>query len=272
MTHAPVLFVSHGSPMFAIEPGCIGAQLQALGRSLAPLLRAVLVVSPHWQSEGLRVSTTARPATLHDFGGFPAALYQRQYPVDGAPDCARATLAVLADAGFAAVADPQRGLDHGAWVPLLHLFPQAQLPVYQVSMPHDLDSAGAHRLGAALAPLRAQGVLLLASGSLTHNLGEYRRPRSDAGYVDAFADWIHAAVLHDDRSALLDWERRAPQARRAHPSIEHFLPLLVALGASASGEAVRWFDGGGVRDGILRMDACGWSLPDAGVVAGPSSC
>lgn len=267
MDRAPVLFVSHGSPLFALEPGSVGAALTALGRALKPGLQAVAVVSPHWQTRGLWVSSAQRPATLHDFGGFPAPLYQLQYPAAGAPAVAERTLAALAAAGLRAQPDARRGLDHGAWVPLRHLFPDAGLSVLQISLPADLDSAGALRLGAALAPLRELGVLLLGSGSLTHNLGEFRRPLADRDYVDAFGEWVQAAVQRDDRVALGDWEQRAPHARRAHPTTEHFLPLLVALGATTVGETAAWIDGGGIRDGVLRMDGCGWGLP--GPAPGP---
>ena len=153
MTIAPSLFISHGSPMFAVLPGELGSRLGVLGARLQDV-RAIAVVSPHWQTRGVRVAMNARPGTIHDFGGFPPALYQLQYPVEGAPDVATDAAHLLVGAGFDVALDPGRGLDHGAWVPLRHLLPQANIPAFQVSMPFDLDVAGALRLGAALAPLR----------------------------------------------------------------------------------------------------------------------
>ena len=152
---APVLFISHGAPTFALEPGLLGPQLTALGAQLADI-RAVLVVSPHWQTRGVKVMATAQPETVHDFGGFASALYDLHYPAAGHPALAAEVAQLLAEAGWPVAVDGQRGLDHGAWVPLRHLLPDAQLPVFQVSLPHDLDTAGALRLGQALAPLRAR--------------------------------------------------------------------------------------------------------------------
>jgi 4,5-DOPA dioxygenase extradiol len=168
MTTAPSLFVSHGSPMFALEPGLLGPALQRIGRAL-PDLAAVVIVSPHWQTQGVRVATTSAPETIHDFGGFPPPLYALQYTPPGAPTLAVDVVRMLADAGFAASIDAHRGLDHGAWVPMRYLKPDADVPVFQVSLPHDLDTAGALRLGQALAPLRAPGVLVVGSGRHTHN-------------------------------------------------------------------------------------------------------
>lgn len=261
MTRAPALFVSHGSPMFALEPGVLGPRLQQLGRAL-PQVRAILVVSPHWQTRGVRVATTAAPETIHDFGGFPEPLYALQYTPPGAPAVAEAALRLLRQAGFEANADPDRGLDHGAWVPLRYLKPDADVPVLQVSLPHDLDAAGALRLGRALAPLRDAGVLVVGSGSLTHNLYEFRQHVRDPEYAQAFADWVAAAVARREVAALADYRARAPHAARAHPSEEHYLPLLVALGASHDDEAGARIEGG-LTDGVLSMDGFGFGLPEA---------
>jgi len=258
MDRQPSLFVSHGSPMFALEPGMLGPNLGRLGGTLRALA-AVAVVSPHWQTRGVRVAATAAPETIHDFGGFPAALYRLQYPAPGAPDFAVEALSLLRQAGFEASLDPQRGLDHGAWVPLLHLLPRAEVPVFQVSMPHDLDAAGALRLGQALAPLRERGVLVLGSGSLTHNLHEFRRHIHDPEYAQQFADWVNEAVLARDARALADYRRRAPHAARAHPSEEHYLPLLVAVGACLPGDDARRIEGG-MTHGVLSMDSFAFGL------------
>lgn len=252
---APALFVSHGSPMFALQPGRLGPMLQQLGREL-DRLTAILVVSPHWQTPGLEVGAAAAPATIHDFGGFPPPLYALQYRPPGAPMLAAEVAALLGDAGHPVRLDPTRGLDHGVWVPLRYLKPAADVPVLPLSMPHALDAAGALRLGRALAPLRARGVMVVGSGSLTHNLYEYRRQPDDPEYARTFADWIGAAVRRGEVDALVDYRRRAPQAARAHPTEEHYLPLLLALGAAGTDEAVRL--DGGLSEGILSMDAYVW--------------
>lgn len=258
MTRSPALFISHGSPMFALEPGLLGPNLARLGQSLDDV-RAIVVVSPHWQTRGVQVMATAMPETIHDFGGFPAPLYQLQYPVAGDPQLAQEVLRLLDAAGLAVVANDHRGLDHGAWVPLRHLRPQGDIPVLQVSMPHDLDADGALRLGRVLAPLRGQGVLVIGSGSLTHNLYEFRQHISDPEYAQAFADWVRDAVARRDVEALVDYRRRAPHAARAHPTEEHFLPLLVALGASNDDDASTVIEGG-MTYGTLSMDSFGWGL------------
>ncbi len=241
----PTLFVSHGAPLFAIEAGESGPALARWGAGLQalraadgqqPALRAVVVMSPHWTAPGARVMTHPQPPTWHDFGGFPPALYELQYPAPGAPALAEQVLGLLARAGIAAEADARRPLDHGAWVPLLHLFPRADVPVLQVALPQRWGPAEVMALGAALAPLRAQGVLLLGSGSMTHNLAEFfGGAREPAPYVLAFSRWVEDAITRGDRAALLDYRAQAPHAHRAHPSDDHFLPLFFALGAAGWG-------------------------------------
>ena len=261
MTRAPALFVSHGSPMFALLPGMLGPNLAALGRQLDGL-QAIVVVSPHWQTRRVRVTATTAPETIHDFGGFPAALYTLQYTPPGAPALADEIIALLGAAGIEADLDPGRGLDHGAWVPLRHMKPGADIPVVQVSLPIDTDTAGALQLGQALAPLRDRGVLVLGSGSLTHNLHEFRQEVRDPEYAQAFADWAADAVARRDIDALVDYRARAPFAARAHPTEEHYLPLLVAIGASDASETgtlVR----GGMTDGVLSMDSFLFGAPNA---------
>jgi 4,5-DOPA dioxygenase extradiol len=222
-------------------------------------LRAIVVVSPHWQTDGIRVGAATLPATIHDFGGFPAPLYQVQYTPPGDPALAAEIVQLLSEAGLAARLDPARGLDHGAWVPLRYLKPDADVPVVPVSMPHDLDAAGALRLGRALAPLRERGVLVVGSGSLTHNLYEFRQHIRDPEYAQAFADWIASAVTGRDDEALVQYRERAPHAVRAHPSEEHFLPLLVAVGASDAGDARMRIEGGMTHE-VLSMDSFGFGL------------
>lgn len=256
---APALFVSHGSPMFALEPGLLGPNLAALGDRI-DRPAAILVVSPHWQTGGVRVTATSAPETIHDFGGFPAALYALQYTPPGDPALAQDVVALLRAAGFDAGADPGRGLDHGAWVPLRYLAPRADVPVLQVSLPIGIDTAGALRLGEALAPLRERGVLVIGSGSLTHNLYEFRQHVRDPDYAQAFADWVADAVARRDVEALVEYRRQAPFAGRAHPTEEHYLPLLVALGASRDDEPGTLVPGGMTHE-VLSMDSFGFGLP-----------
>ena len=260
MTKTPVFFISHGAPTFALEPGQLGPRLQALGQALSDV-KAVLVVSPHWQTHQAVAMTTASPATVHDFGGFASELYTLQYPAQGHPQLALEAARLLSRAGFEAGVDEQRGLDHGAWVPLRYLRPDADLPVFQVSMPISLNTASALRLGQALAPLREQGVLIVASGSLTHNLYEFRGPTTQvAPYAVEFVDWARQAVIDHDVEKLLTYRQLAPHAARAHPSEEHFLPLLVAMGARTDDEPAQVIEGG-ILYGMLSMESYSWGLP-----------
>ena len=256
---APSIFISHGSPMFALEPGLLGPNLRAIGQSLRGIA-AVLAVSPHWQTRGVRVGSSAAPETIHDFGGFPPPLYQLQYPAPGAPALARDAAELLVQAGFEVALDERRGLDHGAWVPLRYLFPDADVPVFQVSLPQHIDAAGALRLGQALAPLRERGVLVVGSGSLTHNLYEFRQHIRDPEYAQQFVDWVRDAIAARDVEALLDYRRRAPHGERAHPTEEHYLPLLVAVGASSGTDTAQLVEGG-MTYGVLSMDSFAFGLP-----------
>lgn len=261
MNTAPVFFVSHGAPTFAIEPGLLGPRLKALGKQLSGVT-AVLVVSPHWQARDVRVMTTAVPETVHDFGGFPSALYDLQYPAVGHPRYAAEAGRLLADAGFVVGMDDRRGLDHGAWVPMRYLLPGADVPVFQVSMPHALDTASAFRFGRALAPIRESGVMIVGSGSMTHNLYEFRQSGSDAAdYASEFTQWIRQAVTSNDIERLVNYRQLAPHAQRAHPTEEHFLPLLVALGARTNRETTLVMDGG-ITNGVLSMESYAWGLAD----------
>ncbi len=259
MSQAPVFFISHGAPTFALEPGLLGPQLKMLGAQLTQV-NAVLVVSPHWQTRDVRVATTPKPETVHDFGGFPAELYTLQYPARGQPERANAAANLLTTAGFATGLDERRGLDHGAWVPLYHLLPHADVPIFQVSMPLSLTTAQAVDMGRALAPLRAQGVVIVASGSMTHNLYEIRQPDAKPeAYAQEFASWVRTAVLAHAVKPLINYRTEAPHATRAHPTEEHFLPLLVALGALQAGDSVQVLDGG-ITHGVLSMESYAWGM------------
>lgn len=253
----PVLFVSHGSPMFALEAGETGPALTRWGQALRqrhPGLRGVVILSPHWMAHGVEVMAHAQPPTWHDFGGFPPALYRLQYPAPGAPVLAQQVQAQLAQAGIAATLNPERPLDHGAWVPLMHLLPQADVPVVQLALPVDADARAVYALGQALQDLRSQGVLLVGSGSMTHNLREFfGGERQAASYVVEFSRWVEQQVQAGAIDALLDWQQQAPHALRAHPTDEHFLPLYFALGAGAG--STPHYLSREVMYGMLAMDA-----------------
>jgi 4,5-DOPA dioxygenase extradiol len=255
MNKMPALFVSHGAPTYALDPGLAGAQLRQLGQILGKP-RAVVIVSPHWMTRGIAITATGSPQTIHDFGGFPQPLYSVQYPAPGDPQLAWQIQQILADQGWASELDPQRGLDHGAWVPLLHLYPDADVPTVQVSLPLDTDEASALALGRALAPLAQQGVLIIGSGSLTHNLYEVRldNPNAQAAaYAAEFVAWVRQAVVAGDVARVQQTLKIAPHAHRAHPTTEHFLPLLVAVGAGST-QAVTVLDGG-IQHSVLAMES-----------------
>ena len=235
-TVVPALYVSHGAPLFAVDAGETGPALTRWGQGLRaqfPALRGVVVMSPHWMARTPQVMTGPQPATWHDFGGFPPALYQLQYPAPGAPALAQEVLALLQAADVPAQGDAQRPFDHGAWVPLMHLFPEADLPVVQVALPVGAGPAEVYAMGAALRDLRSQGVLVMGSGSMTHNLAEFfGGEREPAPYVLEFSRWIESALERGDLKALLNYRSQAPHAERAHPTDDHFLPLFFALGAA----------------------------------------
>ena len=258
-TPMPSLFVSHGAPTFAIEPGRAGAALGALGRHL-PRPLAVVVISPHWMTSGpVRVTLAERPATVHDFSGFPAPLYRLQYPAPGQPQVAQRVLQLLNAAGWPAQPDATRGLDHGAWVPMLHLYPRADVPVFQVSLPSRLDAERAWAFGQALAPLADEGVLICGSGSLTHNLhayfrGNYPKDAAAPDWVRDFDEWVLERAQAGDLDAISHYDSAGPFARENHPSPEHFLPFPFAFGAGgegARGERIHTSS----QSGVLMLDA-----------------
>ena len=266
---APSLFISHGSPMFAVQPGRLGAQLNRVGQTLRGL-NAILVVSPHWQTSSshsgptLRVSAVLEPQTIHDFFGFPPILYDLQYAASGSPEIAARVVTVLANAGFSVELDAKQGLDHGVWVPLMHLLPDAQVPVICVSLPLDATPKMAFEIGQAVASLREGGIAILGSGSMTHNLSEFRGAQSleASPYVTAFTQWVRSKVSVRDTARLLEYREQAPSAVRAHPTEEHFLPLFVAYGASGESDSFEVLETE-VRHGMLSMESYAWGLNDS---------
>lgn len=229
----PSLFISHGSPMLALEPGASGPALARLAAQL-PRPRAIVVMSAHWETTELRVTSNPHPPTWHDFGGFPAALYAVQYPAPGDPQLAEQVRQRLNEAGLPTTLDAKRPFDHGAWVPLSLMYPAADIPVVQVSLPSQHGPAYQQQVGQALAALREEGVLLIGSGSITHNLRELdwqAGPESVEPWALAFRDWMIDKLAAGDTPALHDYRRQAPFAVRNHPSDEHLLPLYFARGA-----------------------------------------
>ncbi len=256
-TILPTLFVPHGAPTFILRPGAAGAALVQVAASL-PRPRAIIIVSAHWDTRNPTVGFADRLETIHDFRGFPEPLYTIRYPATGCREAAALVQAALQQAGFAADADDQRGLDHGAWIPLQLMFPDADVPVIPLSIQSQAGPEHHLRLGRALAPLVRQGFLLIASGNLTHNLGDYQLASRDGGatpaYVREFSNWVWQQLASGDTSALLDYRSRAPDAPRAHPTDEHLLPLYVALGAAGDTPSVTRLHAG-IDDYVIAMDA-----------------
>ena len=238
----PALFLSHGSPDTAIADTLAAAWLRQLAREL-PRPRAIVVASAHFEVEGgVAVSADPEPETIHDFGGFAPELYAMDYPAPGEPELARRIAADLTAAGFVSKAVDRRGFDHGVWVPLKLIYPDADIPVVSVSVDPAQGPEHHFRLGRALAGLGAKGVLVIGSGSFTHNLGEaFRALRAGQrtldvpSWVSDFTAWMGERLAANDVAALLDYRRAAPFAARNHPTDEHLLPLYVAMGAA--GEA-----------------------------------
>lgn len=261
MTRLPTLFISHGSPMLAIDDSPARRFLLTLGKTL-PRPNAIVVVSAHWESTGApAVGLAPQPETIHDFGGFPAELFAIQYPAPGAPAVAERAAELLQQAGFSVMRNADRGLDHGAWVPLRLMYPDADIPVTQVSVLAGATPAEHEKMGKALAALRDEGVLIIGSGSLTHNLYEFRGRAIDApapSWVSDFGAWMMARLLANERESLLDYRRQAPSAERNHPTEEHLLPLFVARGAAgenAKAERVH----ASYEYGVLAMDVYAFS-------------
>lgn len=256
MTQQDALFVSHGSPMLALQDGPAHQFLKGLERKLDGVT-AILVASAHWETAGIEISAATHPETIHDFSGFPRPLYEMRYPAPGAPDLARRAQAALAEAGLSATLSPDWGLDHGAWAPLTLMRPAADIPVAQISIQPYKSPAHHLAVGAALRKLRDEGVLILGSGAITHNLREFRGQGPDAPaapWAESFADWVAEKAEAGDLDALAEFEAEAPQAARNHPSTEHFLPLFVALGARSTGGAIERLHRS-FTYGVLSMDA-----------------
>lgn len=222
----PVLFVGHGNPMNALGQNEFAVGWRSLVEDL-PVPKAVLCVSAHWETRGALVGGAARPATIHDFYGFPEALYKMTYPCPGSPGTASRVRRLVTEAGT----DPDRGLDHGAWAVLCHMFPAADVPVLQLSLPAALPAQDHFRLGLSLAPLRDEGVLVVGSGNLVHNLpmADMRAGAEPYGWALRFDQLAAELILAGDSDRLVRYQSLGPDAKLAIPTNEHYLPLLYAL-------------------------------------------
>jgi len=256
MTKLPALYVSHGSPNLALTPQTPAHQfLKRLGESL-PRPKAILMVSAHFTTRMPVIGTSAHPQMIYDFGGFPKPLYEMVYRAPGAPEVAKRAGQLLAKAGMEVAEDPDRGYDHGVWVPLQIMFPDADIPIGQLSMQPLEDARHHYRMGQALAPLRDEGVLIVASGSMTHNLRAIQRgglSSEPPAWVMEFTDWMYDHLTSGDRKSVLDAIDVAPSAQQNHPYDDHLLPLFVAMGASGAEESIKRLHSS-FEYGVLAMD------------------
>ncbi len=252
----PTLFVSHGAPDLVLRDVPARHFLQGLAAThLRP--RAVIAVTAHWETPHIMVGAAPHPQTIHDFGGFDDRLYQMRYPAPGDPDLAARAANLLRSAGLPCGVDNNRGFDHGVWVPLSLMYPAADIPVVPISIQSDLGPSHHLQVGRALASLRHEDVLILASGSFTHDLRRFRGQNIASAVpadVDAFAEWMSSALTDGRMDDVLNYRARAPHATANHPTDEHLLPLFVALGAAGpDAHAVRTHTSS--TYGFLRMDA-----------------
>ena len=232
----PALFLSHGAPTLAMANNAFThswAEIAVvLGRP-----ESILVVSAHWDTPFPAVTAAKRLETIHDFGGFPEALYRMRYEPPGAPMLATRAGELLAAIGQAPAVDPDRGIDHGGWVPLRWMYPDADIPVTQLSIQSELGARHHLEIGRALALLRDEGVLVIGSGGIVHNLGELDwepGERAPMPWAAAFAEWMADKTAQGADDELADYRKLAPNAERAHPTEDHLVPFFVALGAGGA--------------------------------------
>ena len=256
MQRFPTFFLSHGSPMHALDPGGAGKAWRAVADSL-PKPRAILMVSAHWETSLPMLTGGAQLKTIHDFGGFAEPLYKLRYDAPGSPEVAEETAGLLRNAGITSSINGCRGIDHGAWVPLRWMYPAIDVPVVQLSVQPGLGTPHHLQMGRALQPLTERGVLVIGSGHVTHNLGDWMMSHGalqPLPYVTAFSRWLQDRLASDDEPELLAYRDQAPEAARAHPTEEHFLPLYVALGAAGAAPTSRRIYSG-MEGAALSMDA-----------------
>jgi 4,5-DOPA dioxygenase extradiol len=232
---APALFVAHASPMLALEREGHARALSAFGERF-PNPAGIAIVSAHWEAPGpIRVTAAPRPSLIYDFGGFPRPLYEMTYPAPGSPALAIEIVGMLGQAGIAAVPEQRRGWDHGVWIPLRLLYPDASVPVVEISLPVPREPELVAEVGKALAPLRDRGILLVGSGGIVHNLRLAQLDRKEGpadGWARRFDDWVREKVERRDLPGLASYRERAPYAERAVAESEHFDPLFFPFGAA----------------------------------------
>ncbi|HVD97317.1 MAG TPA: 4,5-DOPA dioxygenase extradiol [Cytophagaceae bacterium] len=249
----PVLFIGHGSPMNAIQENSFTAALRKTGARL-PKPKAIMVVSAHWLTKGTFVTSSAQPEVIYDFYGFPKEMYEISYPAPGAPEFAKLTTEIQKEKII--MPDHEWGLDHGAWTVLLHMFPSAEIPVYQLSIDHRNSLSQHYQLASMLKVLRKKGVLIIGSGNITHNLGkiDWNINAKPFDWAEEFDDKIKANILSGNHQEILQYENWGNIARLAHPSNDHFLPLLYSAGLADKDEPVEFLYEG-FHHGSLSMRA-----------------
>lgn len=248
----PAVFFGHGNPLNALQDNDYTRGWRRIGEAL-PAPRAILAISAHWYVPFTGVTIATKPRTIHDFGGFPRELYEVQYPAPGAPDLARRVQALLAP--LPVVLDESWGLDHGTWSVLRHVYPRADVPIVQLAIDENRPAAFHFEIGEKLAPLRDEGVLIVGSGNLVHNLHSYawgRQAREPYDWAVRFENVARQRMLAGDFQPLVDYDTLGPDAALSIPTPDHYLPLLYVLGAGRRGEAVR-FPVEGVDGGSISM-------------------
>jgi len=250
------LFVPHGAPTFALDSGAAGVAMRQLATQFDKP-RAIIVISPHWDTEIPTVSTATELETIYDFYGFPDKLYRIKYPAKGYPEGAQEVVKALQKRFDQVTTDPTRGLDHGAWTPLRQMFPDADIPIIAVSIQSHAGTTHALAMGEALEELTHQGFLVIASGNITHNLGDYRMAALQGGqtpaYVQTFADWVEAQMTAKNVQQLLDYRQHSREGVRSHPAEDHLLPLYVAMGAAGKDASAKAFFRG-ISSYVIAMD------------------
>jgi 4,5-DOPA dioxygenase extradiol len=234
----PALFIGHGNPMNAIEDNEFSRAWAEVARSL-PKPQAVLCVSAHWETEGTRVTAMKQPRTIHDFYGFPPSLYEKRYLAPGSPDLARMAKGLVRQASVGL--DLDWGLDHGAWAVLCRMFPEADVPVIQLSLDQRKEPAFHYELGRELKGLRKKGVLIIGSGNIVHNLREIAWEDTAYDWAVEFDAQVKVLILAGDHKKIIHYSKLGPAARLAVPTPEHYLPLLYALGVQHESDGVSFF-------------------------------
>lgn len=237
----PVLFVGHGSPMNALEDNPTTESWKAIARNL-PRPQAILCISAHWETNGSKVTISSKPETIHDFGGFPPELFRMQYPAPGAPEWAERTRALVKSTTISS--DTKWGLDHGAWSVLCRFFPKADIPVFQLSLDRNKTPQQHYNLGIELSPLREQGVLIVCSGNIVHNLGlidPSNKINSAYDWAKVFDTKVRDLIQHNQIDQLINFKDLGKEANLSIPTAEHYLPLLYALALKEQSDPIKFF-------------------------------